>query len=229
MPQDRFFMDASFGAGQELKLEEAEFHHLKVMRSSTGDEIELVNGRGALARARIVKLEKQTALLRCETCEERPQKSPKVALGLALIRLNRLEWTIEKATELGADALFLFTADLSEKEALSPHQLERLRHLTISALKQCGSLHLPHLSLLPSLDAILHQDRKILYGDTRFDAPRLRELNLSGPIVFLTGPEKGFSQREKNLLVERGEGVQLNQNILRAETAPIAALSILLG
>ncbi len=225
---DRFFLDTPLAAEQDALLDDAEFRHLKVMRISVGEEIELVNGEGILATARVVAIEKQKAHLHILSCTTKPRPTP-LSLAIALIRPNRLEWVIEKATELGVHSLILYRADQSEKEGLSPNQQERLRHLTISALKQSGSLYLPRIELLPSLDIALQKNGRILFGDTAPDAPWLSTLNCkpTEPIFFFTGPEKGFSEREHQLLLEKGTGVKLNANILRAETAPIAALSIL--
>ena len=225
---DRFFLDDSLAQGEKIDLPEPEFRHLKVLRIGVGEEIELVNGRGSLATARVERMDKQSAHLKILESKEEPRPTPSISLGLALIRPNRLEWVIEKATELGADTIYLYSADLSEKEGLSPNQKERLQHLAISALKQCGRLYLPNIELLPSIDDALSGDHRILFGDTHPSAPWLSSLPLqSGSLLFITGPEKGFSEREHQLLHEKGKGVKLSRNILRAETAPIAALSIL--
>ncbi len=224
MPQDRFYLDAPLQTGQTVTLEESEFHHLKVLRIDPSEEIELVNGHGFLAKANLLKLDKRAAHLQISSCTHSPPPSPSISLALALIRVNRLEWAIEKATELGADEIFLYPADYSEKEALSPHQLDRLRHLAISALKQCGRLYLPRLSL-SSLDEIFLTSNRILYGDTNPNATRIN--SSIEPTLFISGPEKGFSEREELLLQAKGTGVKLSENILRAETAPLAALSIL--
>lgn len=225
MPQDRFYLDAAFQTDQTLTLEESEFHHLRVLRIAPDEEIDLVNGRGDLAKASVLKLAKHSANLRILSSTHRAPPSPPIILAIALLRMNKLEWAIEKTTELGADAFLLYPADNSEKDDLSPNQLERLRHLAISALKQCGRLYLPSLTLT-TLDKILLNPAQILYGDVHPDAPLIPTAPTE-PTLFISGPEKGFSKGEEELLRAKGMGVKLNDNILRAETAPLAALSIL--
>lgn len=223
--QDRFYLDAPLETN--LTLTDSEFHHLKVLRIAPGDQVELVNGQGFLAKALVLKLDKHAAHLQLlsHTYEDPP--SPPIAIAIAILRMNKLEWAIEKATELGADEILLYPADHSEKTTPSPHQFERLRHLAISALKQCGRLYLPRIHL-STLDAILHTPSPILFGDTNPDAPPIPH-SPTTPVLFISGPEKGFSQREIELLQSKATGVKLNRNILRAETAPLAALSILKG
>lgn len=226
MPHERFYLDDSFDSSHVL-LKGSEFHHLaNVTRIRLSEEVELVNGRGTLAQAALTKLDKEAAHLTILSREHQPQKTPALFLGCSLIRMNRLEWVIEKGTELGADAFYLFAADHSEKDTLSPHQLDRLRHLSISALKQCGRLYLPDLVLL-SFKEILSIDALLFFGDTDPQAKPLPPSLSAQRILFLSGPEKGFSPREIKLLKEHGQCIRLHTNILRAETAPLVAMSLL--
>jgi 16S rRNA (uracil1498-N3)-methyltransferase len=226
MRVNRFYLDSSLESPSTI--EGSEFHHLvHVMRVERGDEIELVNGRGKLARARIDTIHKDSAsffILKSQTYQK-PVHSIRIAL--ALIRLERLEWAIEKATELGAEGFDLFRADESEKKELNAHQLERLRSIVISAMKQCGRFYLPDIKVFPSLDPITQSNTTILFGDTHPAALRPLQAAIQFPVIFATGPERGFSAREHALLKQKGCGVSLSDNILRAETAPLAALSIL--
>jgi 16S rRNA (uracil1498-N3)-methyltransferase len=135
------------------------------------------------------------------------------------MRPSKLELVIEKCTELGADRFFLYGAQFSEKGDLSEHQLERLQHIAISAMKQCGRLDLPPIHLL-KFEALFKENEPLYFGDTR-EAPSAEKCK--GPLLFITGPERGFSKRELELLDLKGKGVRLHKNILRAETAPIVA------
>jgi 16S rRNA (uracil1498-N3)-methyltransferase len=223
---NRFYVNASFD--ESTKIEGTEFHHLvHVMRIQAGDEIEIVNGRGNLACARVEKMDKRSAHLTILHREISPKPEPSIRIGLAFIRMERLEWAIEKGTELGADAFTLFPAEHSEKKQLSVHQFDRLIHIAIAAIKQCGRLYLPEINIAPSLNDLLQSDALILFGDT---APEILPLSLipyCSSVLFISGPEKGFSEDELGLLQQHAQGVSLSKNILRAETAPIAALSIL--
>jgi 16S rRNA (uracil1498-N3)-methyltransferase len=223
---NRFYINDSFE--ESPTIDGSEFHHLvHVMRAQNGDEIELVNGHGVLASARIETIKKKSASLRILHREKQSKPSPSLISAIAILRMEKLDWAIEKATELGADAITLFPAEHSEKKQLSENQVERLRNISIAAMKQCGRLYLPAIAILSSLERVLELDAMALFGDTDPKAPMLEAIPDSSPILFITGPEKGFSTSEDELLKQRAKGVRLHMNILRAETAPIVALSLL--
>jgi 16S rRNA (uracil1498-N3)-methyltransferase len=141
------------------------------------------------------------------------------------MRPSKLEWIIEKGTELGADCFFLYPAEKSQKENLSEHHLERLQNITISALKQSKRAYLPSIEKVDSLALLCAKEKNLFFGDVE----GISHSNISFPssLLFITGPESGFSKKELSLLREKGVSILLNQNVLRAETAPITALSIL--
>lgn len=223
MPAERFYIDTDLS--DTLTLEGTEFHHLAhVMRVRVGEEIELVNGRGALATATVLAITKHNASLAVLTTSQVDVPEPRCILGIPILRLPKLELIIEKCTELGADAFWLYPAHHSEKDDLSPNQFERLTHIAISAMKQCGRLDLPQIKIFSRLEELFGKPYKYLFGDTRPDAPKMSP---GEKVVFITGPEKGFSEKEVKLLEKSATGVRLNKNILRAETAPIAATCLL--
>ena len=227
MPAERFFLPAEFSIGTRVCLSGHEHHHLsRVMRLAVGDEAELVNGTGGLATGRIAEVERELTTLEIKAASKTAPSPAPLILAIPLMRPSKLEWVVEKGTELGGDAFLLYNADHSEKDSLSEHQIERLRNLTISALKQSGRLYLPAIEILPRLEALFSHRARYLFGDTR-PAPPLSPTKSEEPILFITGPEKGFSKREQSLLDQKAAGVRINPNILRAETAPLAALSIL--
>jgi len=225
MPAERFFVDADLI--DSVSVEGTEFHHLvHVMRVRLGDEVELVNGRGALANAKVASFSKHSANLQILSVDQTPLSLPKVILAIPLMRPSKLELIIEKGTELGADAFYLYPADHSEKDDLSENQLERLHHIAISAMKQCGRLDLPQIQLFKRLQDLFTLPGTFLFGDTRTDAKKISYS--APPAVFITGPERGFSEKELKILNEKALGVRLHKNILRAETAPLAACIMLM-
>lgn len=192
------------------------------MRVRTGEQVELVNGRGVLATAEVMSITKQNAVLKILHRTETPIQPPRHILAIPLMRPSKLEWIIEKGTELGADAFWLYP---SEKSDLSNNQMERLNTIAISAMKQCGRLDLPALQILAHFEDLFKFPYTYLFGDTRQASPSITPTK--EPVVFITGPEGGFSKNEIALLETKAKGVRLNKNILRAETAPIAAIAIL--
>ena len=227
MPSERFFYDSPFQAKEPLIIEGDEVQHLRVMRLHVGDRIEMVNGKGQLAIASITATHNHKMDILIESVFETASSKDSLILCLSLPLFNRLEWVIEKGTELGVAAFWLFPGELSEKKTLSQNQFSRLRHLSIAAIKQCGRLDLPLIELKEPLVKWMPPKGSLLFGDTHRNAPRLAPPYPS-PIYFFSGPEKGFSHKEIALFHEwKAQGVSLNRNILRADTAPIAAASIL--
>lgn len=228
MPAERFFYPDLLHNRQTISLKgEEAFHLLKVMRKKQGEPVELINGKSQLALARLEKSSKDEALLFVEKLIESPAPRIGLILCIALPKLNRIEWIIEKGTELGVFAFWLFPGEQSEKPTLSDHQLHRLEHLAISALKQCGRLDLPAIEMKKPLSQWQKPTGTLLFGDTSNQAPRIAA-SYPLPIFFFTGPEKGFSKKELDLLKAwKATGVSLHSNILRADTAPIAAAAIL--
>jgi 16S rRNA (uracil1498-N3)-methyltransferase len=224
MPAGRFFIDSDLNL-PSVHLEGDEFHHLaRVMRLSPGETIELVNGKGSLATAEIASLHHSRAEMTILSHHTAPPSSDSLILALGLTRPSTLEWTVEKATELGATHLLLFPADRSEKQ--SPPRTSRLHTIIISALKQCGRLFLPTLEFRPPLRQWEPPSGTLFFGDLSPTAPHLQG-PFSSAITFFIGPEKGFSPAELDLLSQtfHARGISLHANILRAETAALAALS----
>ena len=235
MPAERFFIqDSSFSVNKCITLEGDEFHHLAhVMRLRVGETAELINGLGDLAVVTVKSIGKHNAELQINSIYTEKQQAYQLILAEALPRFTKLEYVIEKSVELGVTDLWLFPGTLSEKKDLSPTQMERIRHLTLSAMKQCGRLFLPKIQILPSL---LQWKKDIVpsaafFGDTDPAAPKfidaLQSLS-STSLLIVVGPEKGF-HKEEVLYMEKSlhiQGVSLHKNILRTETAAIHALSL---
>lgn len=236
MPVDRYFVESALKAGERVELDEGEARHLvKVVRGRPGDQVELVNGRGQLAIARVAESRKEQCYLTVVSVEKRADPPPRLVLAIALPRPNRLDTVLEKATELGASDFWLFPGERSEKrDPLSESQLRRLRAVTIAAMKQSGRLSLPGIEQLPALEKWQQLPNLAYFGDVRPTAPplltRLPKSAHIQEIALVTGPEGGLTEREIALLEGMGaQGVSLHHNTLRADTAPIVALTLVCG
>lgn len=237
MPSERYFIDADFLSQKHQELMGPEFHHLAhVMRTRKGDSIELVNGKGALAQAIVHDFSKDKARLHIEEVYQEPSAPCQLILAQAFSKQNRLDFIFEKGTELGVDHFWLFAGQHSAKKECYPSQIERMRAVTIAAMKQCGRLYLPTISFIPPI--VEWADRlsqlSSFFGDLNPEALlfekawKERVNSHAPPFVFITGPEGGFSEEEVISLKDQGAiGVKLHKNILRTETASIMALSLL--
>lgn len=228
MPENRFFCDSLPILHEKTKLTEKEHHHLShVMRLKVGQEIELINGKGVLAKAKIEVITRNNTILLIENIEQKPVPKIDQILAQGIPRMNRLEWIIEKGTELGVTEFLLMPTERSEKP-LSLNKLERLKSISISAIKQSGRLYLPKISITPPLLNWSPPQMPLFFGDLSENAPPLKDQKINSNFLWITGPESGLSQKEEDYLRTHGAvGVNLHQNILRTDTASIVALSLL--
>lgn len=223
MPIDRYFIDAPLEGSVAIR--DTEFHHMaRVARLKVGERVELVNGKGALAVAELVEMEKREAWLSVVSVEQTPPPGRAHILAQAIPRLNRLDTIIEKATELGATEIWLFPGELSERKELTEHQLERLRAITVAALKQSGRLWLPKLEVKQTIQKWEKVACPCYFGDPEGKSFE----SVSGDALFLIGPESGLTDSEEKKLQQLlFQGVRLNPHILRTDTAAILAVGFL--
>ncbi|MFN0064742.1 MAG: RsmE family RNA methyltransferase [Chlamydiales bacterium] len=228
MPANRFFLDHPLLQENRAHLQGTEAHHLtKVMRKSRGAIVELIDGHGKLATAEVLAVGRELVELKILSLTE-SEKPERRILCQAIPRLNRLETILEKGTELGMTELWLFPGELSEKTSLTKNQIERIHTLFVSALKQCGRLYLPLLELKPSLLEWKELPLQSFFGDIAPDAPPFPQKLRHEPILFCVGPEAGFTPKEEEKLRKLGaQGVALSHAILRTDTAPLVALSLI--
>lgn len=231
MPHERFFIDQPLEADQRVFLKEQEFHHLtRVMRARVGTQIELVNGMNQLAEATLADIGKHEAALNVSEVKTQTVLKPEIILAQGIPRLNRLEYILEKGTELDATQFWLFPGLLSEKDEFSHNQHKRITQITISAMKQCGRLDLPSIHFKPPLLQWQPIQGCLLFGDTSAEAPPLSNTPpMVSPVIIFIGPEKGFDPKETAFLQNtlQAKGIKLHRNILRVDTAAITALSLI--
>lgn len=233
MPNDRFYLDSPLSIGQSVVVSGDEAHHLtRVMRARTGDVVELVNGHGVLAEATVGQIERHACYLDVTHSQVEPPHPFQVILAQAIPRLNRLDTIVEKGTELGMNALWLFPGQSSERQELSDQQQKRLKAIAIAAMKQCGRLYLPEIILKPRLNEWEKLGFPAFYGAVEEEVPLFStawaQKTPKRGVFFFVGPEAGFSQAELACLKELGAtGVGLHRHTLRTDTAPLVALSLI--
>lgn len=236
MPVERYFLDEPLELHDTKMIRGAEFHHLAhVLRARSGDALEIVNGRGALARATVKSLAKDRAVVHVEQLWEEAAPSNRIILAQALPKLNRLDFILEKGTELGVDEFWLFPGQLSLKKEFSANQIERALSITIAAMKQCGRLTLPPIQILPALEKWPQITGTAFFGHTSEDAElfyraleRSQQAASGCPMTFFVGPESGWSPEEVLLLKSKGvQAVKLHSNVLRTDTASLVAMSLI--
>lgn len=235
MPIERYFLEETLEEGESYHMKGGEFHHLShVVRARCDDEIELVNGNGILARGAIREVAKDRAKLEVIQRLSAIPYRQQLILAQALSKQNRLDFILEKGTELGVDLFILFSGVRSMKKEFSLHQQERARAIAIAAMKQCGRLFLPKIIVKGDLDQwAVDMPGRLFFGDTDPNAPVFESVFMEGrddslPLTFFVGPESGFSQQEEEQMKALGAcGVKIHPNILRTDTAGLTALSLM--
>lgn len=229
MPAERYFIETPLTVGDVLSLEGQEYHHLvHVMRTKAGESVEVVNGMGQLAVADVQEINKKHASLLINSIVEEPAPQHAIILAQAIPRPNRLDFILEKGTELGMTQLWLFPGKHSERKEIGENQVERMKLVLIAAMKQCGRLRLPKIVVKPLLEKWNEFPTNAYFGDTDSSAEVFSKVWKPGnEVVFFVGPESGFNEGETTILRKHCKGVKLHGNILRTDTAALTALSLI--
>lgn len=209
-------------------------HAASVLRLKTGAEVELFDGRGGLARGRIVEIARGKVIVSIESRDEAPRPEPIVHLGFAVPKGRRLDWLLEKATELGAASLepVIFQRSVAGGAELSDAKRRRWFAHCLAAAEQCGLNWLPEIrSPVRLVDFMIRRGEELcIIGQPGPHAARLTDLlarrQTGQPIRLLVGPEGGLTEPE--LAAVRDAGflhARLGRTILRIETAAIALLA----
>jgi 16S rRNA (uracil1498-N3)-methyltransferase len=224
-------------AGAITELEAAESHHVaRVLRLRPGDALAVFDGRGGEWRARIVEGSGGHVLLRLEEpVAGAVEPGLAVTLFQGLCRPERMDWIVQKATEIGVAALEVVATSRAEP-ASAERRLERWRRIALEACKQCGRRRFPLLEARAALPGSATEGPAALLLDTGSDAPPLAEaLEAAGEDVvargvwLAVGPEGGFTAPEVAAALEAGwRRAGLGPRTLRAETAGIVAAAIVL-
>ncbi|HTE05028.1 MAG TPA: RsmE family RNA methyltransferase [Planctomycetota bacterium] len=214
----------------ELLLDEPARHHVeRVLRLRTGEELLLVDGRGGLARARLAA----PGRARIESRDApQPPEAHAVQLAVAVPRLPRLEWLVEKACELDVTRLLLLETQHGER-GLGDARLQRLRRLADEALLQCGRLHRMAVEAPAPLAAVLDRagDAELwlasppagAHATNSAEPSRAPDRAPDRALLVLVGPEGGFTAAEQAAALGRGARcVSLGATVLRVETAALA-------
>ncbi len=233
MARRRFFVDEIRRGEAALDGDEAE-HLTRVLRAENGQQYEICDG-ARLYLGEIVEARKRT--VRFRIVEELPieEPAPGITLLMSLIKFERFEWVVEKATELGVGKIAPVQAERSEHglELAARKRSERWRKIARAAGQQSHRVRLPEILPVMTLrDASGLAVEQRFYLEETPGCPLLLQAALErkskAEAAILIGPEGGWSDRERSLLVSaHWSPVSLGTQILRAETAAIAAVAVL--
>ncbi|MGM9797507.1 MAG: 16S rRNA (uracil(1498)-N(3))-methyltransferase [Parabacteroides sp.] len=207
--------------------EEESGHCVRVLRLSEGDRILLTDGAGVFYRAAITQAHpKHCGVELLESWRQASLWPFYVHIAVAPTKnMDRMEWFVEKATEIGIDAITCLNCRFSERREIKPARLEKI---LVSAMKQSQKATLPHLEgMVDFKDFIARpfEGRKFIAHCEEGEKPLLRQLYRPGErALVLIGPEGDFSMEEIALAKSEGfEDISLGDSRLRTETAALVA------
>lgn len=212
-----------------ITLEGEEYNHaIKVLRHQIGHQLQVVDGKGNLYLAQISSITKKHLKAAVKDVQHKT-KTSKCQLSIAISPLknvSRLEWFVEKATEIGLNECHFFLAQRTEKKNVN---MERMQKIMISALKQSHQYHLPKITFHTSLKELIgntqHYNNKFLAYCENKPVQHLAHCKIQGSSILYIGPEGDFSPVEIELINQQNITlVSLGENRLRTETAALFGL-----
>lgn len=232
----RFFIEDMDEGAKTVRITGGEFTHLKkVLRLSKGSRVALFNGKGAEICGTVETVGRDYAEIKAEGRSTVQRESPlRVVILQGLLKSDKPEFIIQKATELGAACVTFYTTARTVPLAPNRAREARWRKVAIEAAKQCGRTVLPEITVAGDLAKALAGEEGLLKlalwegsNGSRGIKDVVREGIAAKGAVVLIGPEGGFSEEDVEAAEKAGFiSVGLGPRILRAETAAVAALSI---
>lgn len=222
-----FYVPYLLPSAETLVLTEEESSHcIRVLRKQPGDEIQVLDGKGGLYTAAILDAHPKKCTAKVlNYCFEEPSVSVHIAVAPTK-NMDRIEWLVEKGTELGCTQ---FTFMLTKRSERTKVNMERIHKIAVSAMKQSKRVYLPILDAPIPLNEFLtkYPGGWVAHCD---DALPRAQVDASGPFRMLIGPEGDFTPDEvKATLKASYRPVTLGDARLRTETAALKSIIILEG
>ena len=228
----RLFVLVPLQAGVVIACDKEQSNYLaNVLRLEAGAEVLLFNGEHGEWRATLTEASKRHCALTV-TANVRPQDTgPDLHYIFAPLKRTRLDYMVQKAAELGVSAL---RPVISRRTIAERVNLERMRANAIEAAEQCGILHVPGVMETERFERMLDAwdgSRRLIFCDEGAEvASPIAVLSKvkPGPLAVLIGPEGGFDDSERQLLLSKPftTAISLGPRIMRADTAAVAALAL---
>ncbi|MFT3732032.1 MAG: 16S rRNA (uracil(1498)-N(3))-methyltransferase [Hyphomicrobium sp.] len=232
LTSERLFIGDDLAAGSRVDLPPPQAHYLTaVLRLKPGAKLLVFNGRDGEWLATLAETHKRGAALSIESLTRPQEWGPDIDYLFAPLKRSRLDYMVQKATEMGVARLRPVITDRTIAERVNS---DRMRANVIEAAEQCGILRVPEVEAPTKLDDVLddwEQSRRIVFCDEAHEGAdpiaTLEKLG-AGPLAVLVGPEGGFSPRERERLIGKTfvTHLSLGPRIMRADTAAVAVLAL---
>ncbi len=229
----RIYLDKKLNLDLDLILEKEDAHYLKnVMRLREGDNVFLFNSKDGEFKGEIISSDKKTIKVKLISKIENINKPGKISLIFSLIKSSKLDYLIQKCTEIGVKS---FVPVISEKSVAKNFNIKRTEKIIKESCEQSNQLFLPAIHEVEKLEKKIKSFDKnsiVFFADINSSNKKIDEViknNKNREFYLLVGPEGDFSLKERDLLKSMNNciPISLGQNILRSETAAVAGLAIL--
>ncbi|HBO72259.1 MAG TPA: 16S rRNA (uracil(1498)-N(3))-methyltransferase [Acinetobacter sp.] len=231
---NRFYIETELNTGNTIELTESVFHHwVRVLRAKEQEQAIFFNGKGGEYLVTLTEINKKNAFVSVDQFNELDRTAPfNVILGQVMSKGDRMDYAIQKATELGVTTIQLLTSDRCEMRLKYDRDQKKLDHwqsVAIAACEQCGLNKvpqiLPPIALNDWLKSELPTSRFVLAPNKNQENVLLKSDN---HLALLIGPEGGLSEVEIDTANQNNfQNWCIGDRVLRTETAPVVALSIL--
>jgi 16S rRNA (uracil1498-N3)-methyltransferase len=227
----RIYVESSLGPGAEFALSKEQGHYVSnVLRCVPGDALALFNGGDGEFLAYITSTAKKSVVVRIEKKSSDVKPPPDIDYLFAPLKHARLDYMVQKATELGARRLRPVITARTIAERVN---LDRMRANAIEAAEQCNLVFVPEVLEPEKFATVIgnwQQGRSLVFCDERAKTANPVEAlkDLSTPAAVLVGPEGGFTPEERELLLRQSfvTAISLGPRIMRADTVAISALAV---
>ena len=229
----RIYLDKKLNIGLDLILEKEDTHYLNnVMRLREGDNVFLFNSKDGEFKGEIVSFDKKKIKVRLNSKIENTNKPGKISLIFSLIKSSKLDYLIQKCTEIGVKS---FVPVISQKSIAKNLNIKRTEKIIKESCEQSNQLILPVIHEVEKLEKKLKSFDKnsiIFFADINSSNNKIEavhENNKNHEFYLLVGPEGDFSLKERDLLNSMSNciPISLGQNILRSETAAVVGLTLI--
>ena len=229
----RIYLDKKLNLDLDLILEKEDAHYLtNVMRLREGDNLFLFNSKDGEFKGEIIAFDKKNIKVKLISKIENINKPGKISLIFSLIKSSKLDYLIQKCTEVGIKS---FYPVISEKSVAKNLNIQRTEKIIKESCEQSNQLYLPAIHSVEKLEKKLKSLDKnsiVFFADINSSNKKIEEVlknNKNREFYLLIGPEGDFSLKERDLLnsMRNCIPISLGQNILRSETAAVIGLAIL--
>ncbi len=229
----RYFVKEKINNNFYLSLDDR--HHIvKVMRMRIGDEIEVVY-QNKLFITKIIVIDKDVIVEILKEQKVTKNKKPTVIIAQAILKEQKMDYLLQKATEIGIDTIIPITTErtLIKPDKKEEKKIERWQKIIKEASEQSKRLTIPTLEKISNLNELLSLkiDKKYLCSvneKSKTIKSILQKIDINDTMLFVIGPEGGFSKKEEETLIKNGFlTISLGNNVLRSETASSFILSVI--